>query len=507
MEQTASLIKPNSRRGERGSVLTYTVLSVLFLFLAVGLGVDLSHLYSVKTELQNAADAAALAGASALLLPREDRIETAVNRAVETLNKNKYNFNNELFADQMDVSAQRALVEFAVNLDGPYFGEADAATKDRIRFVKVQTPTVPVNVFFSIPILGLTRTMTTAATAGLSRELNVFCNYVPIAAVEGAAGGGKGWLNTDDDPNLTPNDCKPAPAPKKCDSDGKNCTGCDPATEFCAGCKYKMVAGPGDWHDTSAGNYQALDAGSGARDLKMAIAGGTTNCLTSNDSAIFETETETGRMTGPVTQGLNTRFDIYKVSDCPPGITCSNFGGEMVSINGTVKPVAEAFPPDKNIYAGPEPPTSPPGGGGGKGGGKGGGGGDPGGGGGGDPGGGGGGAGGGGTTTSWVYSGIWYFQYLDEAKKATGEFFKKPDHGDGVAGRREIMMPIINEKEFDPGKDNVKFSKVGKFFLNKMVDEGNKEIYVEFIGPALGAGGVDPVGGSSAPLVVPVLYR
>ena len=121
MEQTASLIQPNSRRGERGSVLTYTVLSVLFLFLAVGLGVDLSHLYSVKTELQNAADAAALAGASALLLPKEDRIETAVNRAVETLNKNKYNFNNELFADQMPVANQRALVEFAVNLDGPYY--------------------------------------------------------------------------------------------------------------------------------------------------------------------------------------------------------------------------------------------------------------------------------------------------------------------------------------------------------------------------------------------------
>src|SRR5688500_16938321 len=119
MEQMASLIKPKSRRGERGSVLTYTVLSVLFLFLAVGLGVDLSHLYSVKTELQNAADAAALAGASALLLPKEDRIATATNRAVDTLNKNKYNFNNELFEDQMPKADQRDLVKFAVNLDGP----------------------------------------------------------------------------------------------------------------------------------------------------------------------------------------------------------------------------------------------------------------------------------------------------------------------------------------------------------------------------------------------------
>src|SRR5688572_13675550 len=201
------------RKNERGGVVAYTVMSALFLFLAVGLGVDLSHLYSVKTELQNAADAAALAGASALLLPKEDRIATATNRAVDTLNKNKYNFNNELFEDQMPKADQRDLVKFAVNLDGPYFSEDDAVDMDNIRFVRVQTPTVPVNVFFSIPILGLTRTMTTTATAGLSKELNVFCNFVPIAVVEGPFGGGLGWLDTNGVPGLTPNDCNPAPAP------------------------------------------------------------------------------------------------------------------------------------------------------------------------------------------------------------------------------------------------------------------------------------------------------
>ena len=73
--------------------------------------------------------------------------------------------------------------------------------------------------------------------------------------------------------------------------------------------------------------------------------------------------------------------------------------------------------------------------------------------------------------------------------------------------RREIFMPIINKKEFEPGKDEVKFTRVGKFFMNKFVDEGNNEIYVEYIGPAFGAGGFDPSGGASAPVVVPVLYR
>jgi len=469
MKKPASLARPNSRRGERGNVLTYTVLSILFLFLAVGLGVDLSHLYSVKTEIQNAADAAALAGASALLLPADGRIATAVDRAVDTLNKNKYNFNNDQFDAVMTKSAQRDLVEFAVNLDGPYFKEGTAATMSSIRFVKVTTPSVPVNVFFSIPILGLTRTMTTTATSGLSVNSNVFCNFVPIAVVEGAFGGGMGWMDANGDGTKDyATDCNPPPDTPEC----------DPATHFCPGCKYKMMAGPGDFHDTSPGNYQALDAGDGAKDLKLAIAGGTTNCITSNDDATFVTETEPGRMTGPVSKGLNTRFDIYKVSDCPPGMTCSNFGGANATINGVTKPVEEWFPPDTNIYAGAGPPA---GGKGGKGGGT--------------P----------GPPPPWDYAGIWNSQYLSATESPLVNF-KKPSH-EAAAHRREIFMPIINKSEFEPGKDDVKFSKVGKFFMNKFVDEGNMAIFVEYIGPAFGAGGFDPSGGSDAPVVVPVLYR
>src|SRR3954451_24900339 len=107
------------RKGERGNVLAYTVLSALFLFLAVGLGVDLSHFYLAKTEMQNAADAAALAGASALTLPNPDRITTAVDRAVDLLNTNKYNFNNRNFSVDRNslCGAGQACVTFAKNLD------------------------------------------------------------------------------------------------------------------------------------------------------------------------------------------------------------------------------------------------------------------------------------------------------------------------------------------------------------------------------------------------------
>src|ERR1044072_4830434 len=111
--------RASKRKGERGNVLVYTVLSALFLFLAVGLGVDLSHFYLAKTEMQNAADAAALAGASSLTLPHPDRITAAVDRAVELLNANKYNFNNKSFGVERAklCGAGQACVMFAENLD------------------------------------------------------------------------------------------------------------------------------------------------------------------------------------------------------------------------------------------------------------------------------------------------------------------------------------------------------------------------------------------------------
>ena len=56
----------NGKKKERGSVLAVSAFGMLTFLLAVGLCVDFSHFYVVHAELQNAADASALAGASAL---------------------------------------------------------------------------------------------------------------------------------------------------------------------------------------------------------------------------------------------------------------------------------------------------------------------------------------------------------------------------------------------------------------------------------------------------------
>src|SRR5215510_8206765 len=114
------------RRSERGSVLATSAIAMLSIMLAVGLGIDISRFYLSKAELQNAADAAALAGVSGLN-GGAPGITKAADRAVMVMNK--YNFN------KTGVSFPRGNVLFAVNLDGPYISEGSAsAAPKNIRF-------------------------------------------------------------------------------------------------------------------------------------------------------------------------------------------------------------------------------------------------------------------------------------------------------------------------------------------------------------------------------------
>src|ERR1041385_7682047 len=215
------------RKGERGNVLAYTVLSALFLFLAVGLGVDLSHFYLAKTEMQNAADAAALAGASALTLPNPDRITTAVNRAVDLLNTNKYNFNNRSFSVDRGSLCHtgEACVLFSDELDGTYVQEQAAHdSPDNIRFIKVTTTLEPVSVIFASPLLGSALSLNAKATAGLSVPGNVRVCIAPLSAV--APNPGESF------PAGSEGSCKTAGIQKYTDGTPD----CDPTKEFCKGC-------------------------------------------------------------------------------------------------------------------------------------------------------------------------------------------------------------------------------------------------------------------------------
>ncbi|HEX9917981.1 MAG TPA: pilus assembly protein TadG-related protein [Pyrinomonadaceae bacterium] len=243
-------------RGERGSILAISTFGMLALLLATGLCIDISHFYLVRSELQNAADAAALAGASALNSD-DGGIAKAADYAVQSLNS--YEFNKK------GVTIPRANVLFAKNLDGPYVSEAVAKGQARnIRFVKVVVPPAAVTTTFAAPVLGSSRNVKADAQAGMSVPLNTFCDYIPVTAI---------------------------------DSDG---------VYFVPGQTYTIRRPPGG--AVTPGNYQILAIdGPGASDDRIGLGKGVRNCVGAGSNV----KTKPGVSAGAVRQGINTRFGDY----------------------------------------------------------------------------------------------------------------------------------------------------------------------------------------------------
>ena len=252
------LAQRKNRKGERGSILAMSALGMLAVLLAVGLGVDISRFYLAKTELQNAADASALAAVSGLNSSAAG-ITEATNRAVQAMNN--YDFN------QQAVSFPRANVLFAKNFAGPYISEAAAQADPKdVRFVQVTTPASPVGVAFAVSVLGSSKNLTATATAGYSVPINVFCNWIPLSVI-------------DYDVPMVP------------------------------GQTYTIRSGPGN--SVSPGNYQILAvSGRGGKDVREGLASGVDLCAEAG--AVYDVDSKPGVTSGPVRAGINTRFDSYQ---------------------------------------------------------------------------------------------------------------------------------------------------------------------------------------------------
>jgi hypothetical protein len=228
---------------------------MLSVLLAVGLGVDISRLYLSKTELQNAADAAALAGVSGLN-GGIGGITEAQNRATKVMNKYDFNKTDVDFAGK---------VEFAVNLNGTYMAASAAAlAPTNIRFVRVTTPNLPVGISLAALVLGSSRDLSATATAGFSVPLNVVCPWLPAFVLD------------------------------------------YPSDPIKPGGTYTFRLEGGSF--ISPGNYQLLapiqSGGSGDRE---GMANGVNWCI----SVGTEVETKPGVTAGAIRQGINTRFDEY----------------------------------------------------------------------------------------------------------------------------------------------------------------------------------------------------
>jgi uncharacterized membrane protein len=168
----------DDRNGERGSVLAMASMSMLSLILAAGLAIDISHLYTAKGELQNAADAAALA-ATSQLSSTTGGITQAVAEASKTLNQ--YNFGSSVVINSSNIT-------FSNDLNGTYVNQASAeASPAGKRFVKVTLSPKPVGITFAALVIANPQNLTATATAGLSVGLSMNKYYTAYTFIEPTA--------------------------------------------------------------------------------------------------------------------------------------------------------------------------------------------------------------------------------------------------------------------------------------------------------------------------------
>lgn len=280
-------IRDVRRRDEDGSIILMTAVMMLGLFLALGLALDISRIYALRSDLQNAADAAALAAAREL-----NSGSTGINDAVTRANA----IANSYGTGHTPISVEK--IEFGVNLDGAYVNQATAAgAPDNIRFVRVTTQVVDVGILFAVEALGTTQSETATATAGMSVGLNGICDYYPVAVAK--------------DPTLLP--------------------------KFQKNVTYVLT-----FKDNTGTNitlphlsYIVLDTpwvtGNGADETRDAVAGVAPRCTSIGDILQFSKSPSSNAINGPkqVEGGTNTRFYTY-----PPG-------NQLTYANAK---------PDKNIY-------------------------------------------------------------------------------------------------------------------------------------------------------------
>lgn len=269
-------------RRERGTAAATAALGLATFLLAAGMAIDVSHLYLSGGELQNAADASAIAAAS-VLNGDESGLTSAISVAKAT--KNKYEFAKEI------ADFETADVRFGKNVgdltNGNGYSYLEArALADKIRFVKVLIPNKSVSVPFASLALGSDFVnLSRSSVAGFSAGLQVLCDsIVPLSVLQ--------------DPVTK--------APIDVVGD------CPNNYEFTKGCQYIIRRGSNGNNNTgsvSPGNFLilALGASRGGNDARAGVAGSAAGCFKPGDCV----GTQTGIEAGPIKQGLDTRFGQY----------------------------------------------------------------------------------------------------------------------------------------------------------------------------------------------------
>jgi Flp pilus assembly protein TadG len=257
------------RRDERGIAIIYTAVFLLVSLWFVSLAIDVGKVMAARTQLQAAADAAALAGASAIdPLTGEIPPDSARARAAEVALQN-----NAYEGEETPVA-----IDPLTDVDFP------APNQVRVVVRRTEGTGNPVLLHFA-QTLGLPWLSVTADATAEVNELNTICEgLAPFAPSEPP--GGLGFF-----------------------------TDCDSS--------YALKVGAGN---STAGNFQLLDleecnedgenlVGGGGDAVRYYTKYGYQCCITLNQEFAL---TEPGNKVGPMQQGLQYRWDqdTDRVSDC-----------------------------------------------------------------------------------------------------------------------------------------------------------------------------------------------
>jgi hypothetical protein len=174
-------------RSETGAVIVFVTLLLVFMLGMIGLAFDIGQAFANKSQLQNVADASALAGASALDGTAVGIIE-AEHRATDAggFLDNKMAFNTQA------VPISPTEVTYSVMLDGPWLDRTNAeASAPTIRFVRTQLLNRPSPVFFGKLIPNVSNVLNLGVEAVAGQEpLSQVCRGLDPFSPAPIGGGG-----------------------------------------------------------------------------------------------------------------------------------------------------------------------------------------------------------------------------------------------------------------------------------------------------------------------------
>jgi Flp pilus assembly protein TadG len=250
---------------QNGAIIVLIAVAMLAILAMGGLALDVSHMVLNKSRLQNTVDAAALSAAK--ILDQTNNTALARTEALNTMGLNAAALGNRELRDSYSGGGMAVTVQFSSTLQPFAPGTTPA------EYVRVRAENFTLVAWLMRVVTLADKVVAATAVAGPSPTINRPCDVVPLVVCGTPAAQG----------------------------------GSAPNWGFETGEPTVLKSDSGGGSPIGPGNFQLIRlGGSGADVVRENLAGGYEGCLNGNT-----VPTQPGNDVGPVTQGVNTRLNVY----------------------------------------------------------------------------------------------------------------------------------------------------------------------------------------------------